>query len=257
VRVPAGVDRGTRGTHGGTERIGEALDDREVLGAVDATAAGDDDRGLGQLGAAGRLTRGAGGDLGAGGLLGEGDREGLDGAGGRGGLHGGRVRLDRDDRGALGDTGLGAEGGGERGLRGHRTLVTGLQVGGVGDDARADTDREAGGDLLALGGGRDEHGGRGDGVVRGLERVHLRHDEVVGVLGGVVREDLDRAVLGERGGGVLGTGAEGDRDGLADTAGQRQQFQGGLADGTVHVVDVDENFSHGDALLRIAKSEGR
>ena len=64
-------------------------------------------------------------------------------------------------------------------------------------------------------------------------------------------------MLGERGGGVGGAGAEGDGDRLADAAGQGQQLKGGLADGTVHVVDVDENFSHGIALLRIAKSEGR
>ncbi|GAA3114222.1 hypothetical protein GCM10020254_70860 [Streptomyces goshikiensis] len=54
-------------------------------------------------------------------------------------------------------------------------------------------------------------------------------------------------MLGEHGGGVGRAGAQGDGDGLADAAGQRQQFEGGLADGAVHVVDVDENFSHGDA----------
>ncbi|MGX1122222.1 hypothetical protein RKD37_007585 [Streptomyces ambofaciens] len=58
-------------------------------------------------------------------------------------------------------------------------------------------------------------------------------------------EDLDRAVLGEGGDGVTGACAQRDGDGLADAAGQRQQLQGRLADGTVHVVDVDENFSHG------------
>ncbi|GAQ68283.1 hypothetical protein SsS58_08742 [Streptomyces scabiei] len=67
-------------------------------------------------------------------------------------------------------------------------------------------------------------------------------------------QDAGRAVLGERGGGVGGTRAERDGDGLADPAGQRQQLQGGLADGTARVVDVDENFSHGIALLRIAKA---
>jgi hypothetical protein len=61
-------------------------------------------------------------------------------------------------------------------------------------------------------------------------------------------------VLAQDGGGVGGTGTERDGDGLADAAGQGQQLQGGLADGTVHVVDVDENFSHGNALLRIAKA---
>ncbi|MGX1158427.1 hypothetical protein RKD39_006005 [Streptomyces albogriseolus] len=44
VRVPAGVDGGTRGADGRAERVGERLDDREVLRAVDTAAAGDDDR---------------------------------------------------------------------------------------------------------------------------------------------------------------------------------------------------------------------
>ncbi len=58
-------------------------------------------------------------------------------------------------------------------------------------------------------------------------------------------------MLGEHRGGGVGTGTQGDGDGLADAAGQRQQLEGGLADGAVHVVDVDENFSHGTALLRL------
>src|SRR5690606_5425369 len=99
--------------------------------------------------------------------------------------------------------------------------------------------------------------GRGHRGVGGLEGVHLRHHQVVGVLGGLVGEDLDRAVLGQRGGGGGGAAAEGHRDRLADTAGQRQQLQGRLADGTVHVVDVDENFSHGTSSLLLAKCEGR
>ena len=122
--------------------------------------------------------------------------------------------------------------------------------------AGADAQRQAGGDLLALGGGRDQHGGRGDGLVGGLEGVDLRHDQVVGVLGRVVGEDLHRAVLGEGGGGVGGTVAQRDGDGLTEAAGQGQQPKGGLADGTVHVVDVDEDFSHGIALLR-NEVEGR
>ncbi|MGX1158426.1 hypothetical protein RKD39_006004 [Streptomyces albogriseolus] len=91
----------------------------------------------------------------------------------------------------------------------------------------------------------------------GLEGVHLRHDQVVGVLGGLVGEDLDRAVLGERGGGVAGAAAQRHGDRLADAAGEGQQLQGRLADGAVHVVDVDENFSHGTSSLLLAKYEGR
>jgi hypothetical protein len=74
-----------------------------------------------------------------------------------------------------------------------------VQVDGVGDDAGAEPDREAGGDLLALGGGGQQHGGRGDGLGGRLEGVHLGHDEVVGELGGVGGQDPHRAVLGEHG----------------------------------------------------------
>ncbi|CAM5595626.1 hypothetical protein SFUMM280S_04274 [Streptomyces fumanus] len=66
---------------------------------------------------------------------------------------------------------------------------------------------------------------------------------------GLVGEDLHRAVLGERGGGVAGAVAQRDGDRLADAAGQGQQLQGRLADGTVHVVDVDEDFGHGTSFL--------
>src|SRR4051794_20416077 len=50
VRVEAGVHRRPGGADGGTEGVGQRLDDREVLGAGDTATAGDDDRGLGELG---------------------------------------------------------------------------------------------------------------------------------------------------------------------------------------------------------------
>src|SRR3954469_2996559 len=49
VRVEAGVDRGPRGADGAAEGVGQTLDEREVLRAGHTAAAGDDDRGLGQL----------------------------------------------------------------------------------------------------------------------------------------------------------------------------------------------------------------
>ena len=49
VRHPAGVDDGARGADGRAERVGQLLDDREVVGLADAATAGDDDRGVGQL----------------------------------------------------------------------------------------------------------------------------------------------------------------------------------------------------------------
>src|SRR3954453_22386863 len=51
VRLPARVDRGARGTHGRAEGVGEVLDGLEVT--TGATATGDHDRGLGELGATG------------------------------------------------------------------------------------------------------------------------------------------------------------------------------------------------------------
>ena len=124
--------------------------------AVDATAAGDHDRGLGQLGTAGRLARRAGGDLGAGGRVAERDTEAP-------------PRRRRPERpppatefGLTVMTGvplvtrdLVVKEAANADCVADRALVTGLQVDGVGDDAGADPDREAGRDLLALGGGRD------------------------------------------------------------------------------------------------------
>ena len=55
VRVPARVDRRTRGTDGRTEGVGERLDRLEV--AAGPAPTGHHDRGLGQLGTTGRLTR--------------------------------------------------------------------------------------------------------------------------------------------------------------------------------------------------------
>src|SRR4051794_12987777 len=49
VRVEAGVDRRPGRADGGTEGVGELLDQREVLRAGHTATAGDDDRGLGQL----------------------------------------------------------------------------------------------------------------------------------------------------------------------------------------------------------------
>ncbi len=91
----------------------------------------------------------------------------------------------------------------------------------------------------------------------GLEGVDLRDDEVVGELRRVGGQDPDRTVLGEHGGRVGGTAAQSDGDGLTDTAGQRQQLQRGLADGTVHVVDIDEYFSHGTSISCVRGERGR
>src|SRR5689334_16124633 len=46
----AGVGRGARSAHRGTEQIGELLEDLEVLAALHAAAAGDDDLGIAEVG---------------------------------------------------------------------------------------------------------------------------------------------------------------------------------------------------------------
>ncbi|WNI27157.1 hypothetical protein [Streptomyces sp. ITFR-16] len=63
-------------------------------------------------------------------------------------------------------------------------------------------------------------------------------------------------MLPEHGRGVRGTTAHSDRDGLTDTTRQRQQLQRGLADGTVHVIDIDENFSHGTSISCVYEVSG-
>ena len=192
VRVPAGVDRGAGRADRGAEGVGERLDRREVTAGAAAT--GDDDRGLGQLGPAGRLARLAVGDPGRPGGVGDGDARRPARAARAGGRLGrGRVGLDRDDRGALGD------GRRARCSEPAKTdwvvtgpAVAGLDVDGVGDQAGAGLDRQPGGDLLALGEDDDQDRGR-----RGLpdqlgQHLGLRRDQVVADLGGVDRVDRSR-----------------------------------------------------------------
>src|SRR3954451_834092 len=73
VRVEAGVHRGARGTDRAAERVGQRLDDREVLRAGHTPSAGDDDRRLGQLGAAALMLHDPVDHAGLPGLLREGD----------------------------------------------------------------------------------------------------------------------------------------------------------------------------------------
>ena len=85
---------------GGAEGVGQFLDDLEPVGGADAAAAGDHDRGLGQLGAFPGFLDDLLGDPGPLGRLADRDVDGLQVGGGRGGLGGDRVGPDGDDRGA-------------------------------------------------------------------------------------------------------------------------------------------------------------
>ena len=91
-------------------------------------------------------------------------------------LRGDGVRLHRDHRGALGDRG------GDRPVAGEHRLggrAVGGDVGGVGDQAGAELDRQPTGDLLALGGRGDQHRGRADRRRDLGQRLGLGRDQVL------------------------------------------------------------------------------
>src|SRR5205807_1149589 len=110
VRVVAGVDGGAGGADGGTERVGEGLDDGEALRAADTTSTGDDDAGVRQLGTVAAF-----------------DGLAAEHLGGLGGVDGGQVHRD-----GLGGTvgGFGFQGAGAHGD--DRGAVADLRVHGVG-----------------------------------------------------------------------------------------------------------------------------
>lgn len=89
-----------------------------------------------------------------------------------------------------------------------------------------------------------------------MQGVDLGNDEVLGELGGLGGQDLDRAVLGQDRRGLRGVRAEREGDRVTDPAGQGQQLQGGLADGTIDMIDVDEDFSHGNAPAWMREETG-
>ena len=96
VRVPAGVGGGAGGADGRAERVGQLLDDRELLGRADAPATGDHDRRLGELRARALLLLDPLHDPGALGGVGHGEGDALLGARARGGLDGSGVGAHRD-----------------------------------------------------------------------------------------------------------------------------------------------------------------
>ncbi len=119
----------------------------------------------------------------------------------------------------------------------------GVDVDDVGEHTGAQLHGGTTGDLLVLGGGRDQD--RGGALVLGElgEQLGLRGDDVVVHLGGS-HVDLLGAELGQGGLARLHTVADPDRDGLADAASGGQQLGGDLLDLSVDVVDEDEDLSH-------------
>src|SRR5690606_23786749 len=239
VRVPAGVDGGPGGAHGAAERVGEVLHDGEVLTAHTA-ATGDHDSGLGELRTGALLLLDAVGDPRGLGGVGDLDLDGLHRGGPGGGLGRNGVGAYGHHGDAAGDLGVGDDGATEDGvLRDH----LGGDVHHVGEDTGTQFDGGASGDLLVLGGGRDEDGGGGlVGGELGQQFGLGRHDVVVDLGGGGV--DLLRAVLAELGLQLVGGLSHDHRGGLSDAAGRGQQLQRDLLDLSVDVVDEDEDLSH-------------
>ena len=230
---------------GGTERVGESLDDREVLGRADAATAGDDDRRLGQLGALALLLD-----------------DPVDDARGLGGLG----ELDRDVD-PLGRAAAAARPATELG----RTVMIGVPVltldltmveppktccsartappSPVTSVASVMTPEPVliasrAGDLLAVGRRREQHrGGRAVGDELG-EHLGDRGDQVVDQVGRRRRRTPSRAVLRQRLLRGVEAGADQDGGGLAQARGQRQQLEGDLLDLAVDVLDENQDLCH-------------
>jgi hypothetical protein len=126
---------------------------------------------------------------------------------------------------------------------------------GVGDQAAAGLDREAGGDLLALGVAREQHRGGAGGRRRAAPAPSPWGDEVGVELLRLADVDLLGAVGGELLRGRRRAGAQHHRGRGAELAGERQQLVRDLLGRAVDVVDEDEDLSHvrlplSDELLR-------
>jgi hypothetical protein len=230
-------------THGRAERVGQLLDDREVLRGADPAAAGDDDRRVGEGRSSALLLDDGLLDHGRLGGVGERDWDGNDlgGAVGRRGHDG--VGAQGDHRHARRYSRVHADRPAEHGLL-HRTVR--LDPDGVGEDPAADLERQPGGDLLVVPSGRQQHGSRTG--LRHEDREHLsggRHKEA-GEVVALGRVDLGRAVGCERLAQRLrGAGsAQHDRAGLAQRASGGEQFERGLLDRAVGVVDENQYLSH-------------
>ena len=242
ARVVARVDSGTRGADSGTERVGELLDDGELLGASDATTTGDDDRCLGELRTVATDVRLDLGDLHAT-LL----RRNLD----VDALARSSLRCGLDATGAHGEdrgVALGLRVDGERTTEDRVDADSAfLDVDDVGEHARAETHGKTACDLLAVGVGRDEDA-RGRCLLSDRRQdVDLGADQVVGRVVGLGDVDL----LGTGGLEVVddAVGATGcaDHDGRRRTecTSGGDQFVGHLLEGALGVLlDQNEYFCH-------------
>jgi hypothetical protein len=130
----------------------------------------------------------------------------------------------------------------EDGLLGDEALT---EADGVGDDPGVGLDGEPSGDLLALGRGGHQHGGRRLGGDELGEQLGLGGDDVADDVLGAGDVDLVRAVLGQFGLGLGGdAGAGPDGGGRAEGAGEGQQLQRDLLDLSVDLLNENENLRH-------------
>ena len=218
VRVPAGVDRSPRRPDRSAQGVGERLDRLEV--APGAPTARHDDGRLGQLGSSRRLARPPLGDLRGARRVADLGSKRFDGCRALSALRRDGVGLHGDDGRAVGDLGRHRKIAGEDGLHGHRAVVGRLDVDGVGDQPRLRLHGQPRSNLLTLRAGRDEHGSRRCGGDQLGQRLCLRHDQVVGVVGAVEVVDLLGAVTGQRLTRVIDATAEVDGRGGAEPPGQ-------------------------------------
>ena len=244
VGHPTRVDHGPARPDGRAQSSGQVLQDREVLGAAHAPAAGDDDGGVLQFHGLGGLDL-ALQDARAFGIGADGRLHLLD-----LGLAADLGCLDRfgsqqHDRGLGVGLVVGDLGAAEIGDAGHEAAVLRLDVQRVGDQAAAEAGGQAAGHLPRIGGEAEQH----------QVRRMLLDQRLHGVGGGFGDELAESrilahvyglgAVLAQLGGGRAGARAQGDRFGVAQLAGFCQQFQADRGQLLLTDFRIDPDSGHG------------
>src|SRR5580698_5867216 len=235
------------------ERVGELLDQRKVLAAAHATAAGDHYRSLGELGPLPALLHHALDDARALRHVAGLEADGLGLGGSRRGLRCDGVRAHSHDRRPGADLGLDDDRAAEDRLLSDQVIA---EVHCVGDQARTCLHRQPARDLAALGGAGDEHRQRRLVRNKASQQFRLRRDHVLAQLVAARDVHLGRTELGQPLPAAVGARAGPDDRGLAEPAGQGQQLAGDLLDRLAVVLGEDQDLSHviGPLQPRIERS---
>ncbi len=131
------------------------------------------------------------------------------------------------------------------------SVFAGLHVDRVGDEAGTQLHGQVRGDLLGLR-VRREQDDRGLHLLRHRHHgLDARQDQVVVDVGRIHVHDGGGPIGGEGVHRLVGAVADDHRDGVTEAAGDGEQLGGGLADGSVVVVDQDEDLAHG-VLLKVS-----